>query len=422
MIASLLLPLALQALPVDTVRLDLATAMDAARRSALPARIARSEEIEGDARVAEARSELLPHVGVAATHVVRSYSTSTFGLTIPTFPSVVDPFATEDARVYGTLTLWDLSAWKRYHAARLGADQASGARASGEEEAALGGAGAYLALLRARSLAQARRSEVELAEQLLTLTASQRNAGVATRLETLRAQTQLSAARMDEAVADGDAEAARLALLQYLDLPLDAAVVTGDSLAVDSMVFSSGIDEAAARRPEVAAAAAGAQAMRAETDAARFGLVPTLELSGDYGLSGRRLNGGADWTEDLALRLNWNLWDGGGRDARARERNEKTRQAELRLANLRTEATREARAARVLLLAAREETNRARERVAFSEEEARLAQEKFRAGSSGNLEVITAQQGVSAAHEAYVNSLYGYNLTRLKFLRAVHLL
>ena len=44
MIASLLLPLALQALPVDTVRLDLAAAMDAARRSALSARIARSEE------------------------------------------------------------------------------------------------------------------------------------------------------------------------------------------------------------------------------------------------------------------------------------------------------------------------------------------------------------------------------------------
>jgi outer membrane protein TolC len=162
---------------------------------------------------------------------------------------------------------------------------------------------------------------------------------------------------------------------------------------------------------------------RAELAAARAGYLPTVEASGDYGLSGRRLyTGGAQWTEDAAVQLNWSLWDGGGRGARIRQREERLRQARLKLDELRSRAGRDARLQNAMLAAAGEEAARAADRAALAEEEARLATEKFRAGSSGNLEVISAQASVSAAHEAYVNSLYGYNRTRLEFLRAVHLL
>jgi len=407
----------------DTLRLSLSQAMETARHTAYASQSAASRSEESAARTAEARSALLPHVGASASEVVRSYNASTFGVDFgPSFPAHVDPFQVQDARIGARMTVWDGAAWMRYRAAKQGESSAGFQQKAGEEDAAMAGAESYLALLRARSLVKARRQEVTLAGQLDTLTLAQKKAGSVTQLEVLRAHGQLSAARMALAAATGDEASARYMLLQVLNQPLDQEVVTTDTLSTIAGVTGDP-DAAASSRPEIAAAQAELEAATAELRAARAGFLPVIEASGDYGLSGRKLyTSGAQWTEDLAVQLNWSLWDGGGRGARIRQREAKVRQAQLRLANLRARSSRDARLEQALLAVAREESDRAAERVALAEEEARLAAEKFRAGSSGNLDVISAQGSVSAAHAAYVDALYGYNRTRLAALRSLNLL
>ncbi|HEX2612166.1 MAG TPA: TolC family protein [Fibrobacteria bacterium] len=425
----LLLALALGATasPSDTLRLSLEEAMETARHAGYAAQASASRSRESSARTAEARSALLPHIGATASDVVRSYNAATFGITFPGV-SHVDAFQVQDARVGARMTVWDYSAWKRYRAAQRSEDKAGLDQKAGEEDAALAGAEAYLALLRARSLVRARGEEVALAEQLDTLTGAQKKAGSITQLEVLRARGQVASAHMALAAAIGEEASARYVLLQVLNQPLDLEIATKDTLSVSAIALDGsagarGLDAGAQGRPDVAAAAAEADEAQAELEAARAGFFPTVEASGDYGLSGRRLyTGGAQWTEDAAVQLNWSLWDGGGRGARIRQREEKVRQATLKLNEARSRAGRDARLQNAMLAAASEEASRAADRAALAEEEARLATEKFRAGSSGNLDVISAQASVSAAHEAYVNSLYGYNRTRLEFLRAIHLL
>jgi outer membrane protein TolC len=422
MIAALLaFPLAFQAGP-DTLRLTMRQAMETARGSGYAAQAARSRSAEARSRVGEARAALLPRFGASASDVVRSFDLPAMGLTFPAgdgapaFPNLVGPFNAQDARVNGRLSLIDAANWKRYAAARSEAEGGGYEAEAAAEGAELGAAEAYLALERARALVATRRAEAALAIQLAELSRAQQQAGAPTRLETLRAEGQVSTANSGVAAAEGEEERARYLLLRAVGASLDAMPMPGDTLGLPEPPSAS----AAGALPEVAAADARERAARDQLSALRAEALPTVDLAGDYGLSGRRLNARAEWTEDLAVTLNWSLWDGGGRRARLAAQSEKARQAALAARDARQAAEEGLRSAASAMRSLRAEAGFARERAALAEEEERLAREKFKSGASGNLEVISAQASVSLAHQAYIDAAYGYNRARLEYLRAAH--
>ncbi len=412
---------AMQAGP-DTLRLTLRQAMEAAQSTGYAAQAARSRSAEAQSRVSESRAALLPHFGATASDVVRSFDLPAMGLSFPAgngasaFPNLIEPFNAQDARVNGRLSLIDAANWKRYAAARGEAEGGGYEAQAAAEGAELGAAEAYLALERARALVASRRAEASLAVQLAELSRAQQQAGAATRLETLRAEGQVSNANSGVAAAEGEEERARYVLLRAVGASLDAMPVLGDTLGLPEPPAAS----AAGTLPEVAAADARERAARAQLSALRAEALPTVDLSGDYGLSGRRLNERAEWTEDLALTLNWSIWDGGSRHARLAAQSEKAKQAALASRDMRQAAEEGLRSASSAMRSLRAEAGFARERSALAEEEERLAREKFKSGASGNLEVISAQASVSLAHQAYIDAAYGYNRARLEYLRAAH--
>jgi outer membrane protein TolC len=413
--------LSVQAGP-DTVRLTLRQAMEAARASGYAAQAARSRSAEAQSRVGEARSALLPRFGATATDAVRSFDLPAMGLAFPSgngapaFPNLIGPFQVQDARVNGRLSLIDAANWKRYAAARNEAEGGGYEAEAASEGAELGAAEAYLALERARAEVATRRAEASLATQLAELSRAQQQAGAATRLETLRAEGQVSTANSAVAAAEGEEERARYVLLRAVGASLDAIPALADTLGLPEPPSAS----AAGALPEVAAADARERAARDQLSALRAEALPTVDLAGDYGLSGRKLNARAEWTEDVAVTLNWSIWDGGSRRARLAAQSEKARQASLAARDAREAAEAGLRAASSAMRSLRAEAGFARERAALAEEEERLAREKFRSGAAGNLEVISAQASVSLAHQAYIDAAYGYNRARLEYLRAAH--
>lgn len=407
----------------DTLRITLRQAMEAARTSGYAAQAARSRSVEARERVGEARAALMPRIGASAFDAVRSFDLPAMGLSFPSgegqpaFPNLVGPFNVQDARVNGRLSLLDAANWKRYAAARGEAEGGGYDALAAGEGAGLGAAAAYLALERARALLASRRAEAALAAQLAELSRAQQQAGAATRLEILRAEGQVSTANSAVAAAGGEEERARYALLRAMGASLDAVPVLADTLGLPEPPANAA---PAGTLPSVAAADARERAARDELSALKAEVLPTVELAGDYGLSGRHLNARAEWTEDVAVTLNWNLWDGGRRRARTAAQSEKARQASLAAREARAAAEADLRAASSAMRSLRAEAGFARERAAFAEEEERLAREKFKSGASGNLEVISAQASVSLAHQAYIDAAYGYNGARLAYLRAAH--
>lgn len=417
----------------DTLRLGLRQAMDLGRAAAYPAELARSKAQETRGRLGEARSALLPRIGATATDVLRSFDLPAMGLSFPAsadapaFPNLIGPYNAQDARVNGRLTLIDASGWKRLRAARQEADVGALEADAAEEEAALSAAEAYLALSRSRALLASRQSELALAEQLAELSSAQKKAGSASQLELLRAQGQVSQAQSALSAAASGEERARYALLRSIGKDLEAMPVLIDSMyAAGAAAYGNAAPGSPppsvlpAALPEIAAAEKRKDAAVAELGSLRSEALPTLELSGDYGLSGRRLNARAEWTETIALQLNWNLWDGGRRRARISQQAERIRQADLRIREARTAARAELLESSSAMKALREEALFALERVKLSEAEESMAREKFRSGASGNLEVISAQGSVSLAHQAYIDAVYGFSRARLEYLKAAH--
>jgi outer membrane protein len=420
---------AVSAQGADTFKLSLRQAMDGARNGAFARQIAASKAREAGARAEESRGALLPHIGASATDIVRSFNLSAMGLTFPTpaggtpLPNLVDPFNTEDIRVNGHVT-FDAASWKRYRASAGEGEAAQWDERAAGEAVSLAGAEAYLLLARARALVAAKRAELAMASQLSDLTRTQKQAGAATQIEVLRADGQLASVRMALAGSTGGEEQARYVLLRILGMGLDTLPELTDSLALSPSdppaISGAALDSLAASGPEAVAAEKTAEAARRRLSAARSEYLPTLELGGDYGIIGRTLTGGSEWTETAIAQLNWNLWDGGARHARLAGQTESLKQAELRLREARAAAEQEIRSTSASLRATREQAERARERVGLAEEEARLAEARFRSGASGNLEVITAEGSVSLAHEAYIDALYAYGRARLEYLRAIH--
>lgn len=426
--------LLLQAKP-DTLTLGLRQAMDAARKDAYQAEAARSRSRELRGKAEESRSALLPHVGASATDLLRSFDLPAMGLSFPAtegspqFPNLIGPYNSQDARINGRIALFDAPAWKHWRAARLEAEKGRLEAAAAEDGVAAAAAEAYYALSRARSLVVSRKSELSLASRLASLTAAQLDAGTATRIEVLRADGQVSASRSALAAAEGAEEQARYVLLRILGLDLGVMPVLSDSLELGAGDQADGavtagaeapVPDAIAERPDVRAADMEVRAARKSRAAVGASLLPSLELAGDYGLSGRKLNSRAEWTETLALQLNWNLWDGGKRGAQRGEAEERVRQADLKAREIRAAAAEESRSARSAMQAARQVALFASERMRFAEEEESLARQRFESGGSGNLEVISAQASVSLAHQAYYDALYGYNRARLEYLKASH--
>lgn len=421
----LLVSLALQA-QADTVSLGIRQAMIAARKDAFQAESARSKSKELEAKAGQSRSALLPHVGVSAYDMVRSFDLPAMGLSFPAtggapaFPNLIKPYNSQDARINGRLALFDAPAWQEYRAARLDMDKGKWDLAAAEEAVATAAADAYLSLARARALLDSRRAELALAAQLAELTRAQKQAGSATQIEVLRADGQVSTAKSALAAAEGGEEQARYVLLRILGMPQDAYPVLTDTLALKDLkdIVPEQPRDASAPRPEIAAAEMDKRSAQASQEALKTSYFPSLELAGDYGLSGRRLNSRAEWTETIALQLNWNLWDGGNRESRLHALSERVRQADLRSRDAKAASEEETRVSRSAMNASKEVAGFALERVRFADQEEALARERFKSGGSGNLEVISAQASVSQAHQAYIDALYAYNRALLGFLKA----
>lgn len=405
-------------------------AMAAARRSAPMAAAARARSQAAGARVGEARSDLLPQLGAAASNVTRSFNVHSFGFELPTAPGSppppdrIGPFANQDARLTGQMTLFDASAWARLSAAREGRVAAASEARAALSNASLLAAQAYLGLARAEALLRARGADTLLARQLADIAAQQKEAGVATGIDVTRAGVRLAAARTAYTEARGGVERARVALLRAMGAPL-GGVVTVDSLAVPAETLPADADSlvsaALANRPELQAALRHVAAAEAGRRAARLGLLPTLSAAADYGYNGRRLSD-AITTQSVALQLNWSAWDGGRRLAQEDERTAQVREAEALEREQRLAVEADARDAAAALETSRSALSTTRDRLDLAQQELQQAEERYREGLSGSLDVITAEEGLVEARSAYVDALYAANAADVAARRAAGLL
>ena len=374
----------------------------------------------------QARAPLLPNISGVAYQADLTVNLVALGFQPGTFPGIsktfLGPFKNFDARLFLRQSVFDLSAIRNYQAGKAGVRVAELSEALAREEVASRTGLSYLEALRADRAVVAAQANVELAQALLQLARDQRNAGVATGVDVIRAQTRLAEQQTGLAQAQTDSEQARLNLQRLIGLPLGSAMTLTDPLRfVDDPLPSvdTAVAQAAHDRREIQVAEEENRVTQLELQSARAEHLPSLEVVGDYGSSGITPGSFDLPTRRVAVQLNVPIFNGGLTQGRVTAAASRQRQSELSLANIRGQVEEDVRLALTTLRTAAVQVRAADESVTLAQRELEMARDRFRAGVADNLEVITAQTSLANARVSQVTALAQHNAARLNLAAAL---
>jgi len=364
----------------------------------------------------EVLGHFLPKVELSASQLAQSSNIATFGIPMHGVPNYVPFYSIQDLRASASVPLVNAALWSRLHETRSSLAQRGQEKEVARELAALQGGVAWLEVARAKALTKDREDAVRLAHELTGLVEEQKQAGGATRLDLVRAQAQELQAQRALSAARLSLEKARLALGRLLGVPGGEPVDISGDLPLEPV--AAGV--AAKTEPvAVRAARAGREAANEAVRTARADELPTLSAFGDYGYLGTHLEKDGEWTGKVGIQASWELFDGGSKRTKVEKARVRVRLAEIAVRDARLAASQDEQDALVSVKESGEQLRQAMAASLLADTELVLAQEKFKAGASGNSEVVQAQGGRSQAHAAWIDAAGAHQaaLLRLRYAR-----
>ena len=396
---------------------DIAMAADGNTR----VRLAKELIHQAQTRAAQARSALLPNVDSYLSYQDQTRNLAAFGLQIQipipgvAIPEMVGPFNTMDARASVSQSAFDFSAIRRYQAARVGVDAARAEDENTRNQVADQVSRAYLAGLRAQAVVDTAKADGELAERLLRLALSQKDAGTGTGIEVTRARVQLANVQQRQIVAENDRDRAHLQLMRAMNLKLETKVRLTDVMKyapLESTTLEKAMEAAKSSRADLKAQLKKEENARLTYSSVKYERLPSLAAFGDYGTIGTGFEHNHP-TRVYGLSLRVPIFDGGRRDARRAESASQMRQEGIRTNDLRQQVELDVRLALDGLKAADLLVKTAEEGLQLAEGELAQAERRYKAGVGTSVEVTDAQNRLSRARENRVAALFSDNLARI---------
>lgn len=418
--------MAAQEKPVMEMSLKQAVEMALAPDGATRARLAREAVTNAKAQQREALGYLLPNIDGYAGYTRQTVNLKAFGLSfsIPGFgetPTLVGPFSVFDLRGQVTQSVFDLSAIDRYRARVQMSTEARQEKDRAEQLVMERVARSYLTALRAQANVDASKANVTLAEALVKLAQSQKNAGTGTGIEVTRASVQLANEQQHLVAAENDYQLAALGLLREIGASLDTSVKLTDSMnykAIAPEPVETAIQQAMKDRADFLAQQTRESAAKTNYDSVKWERLPSLGISGDYGTIGPGFsNAIPTWKAQATLRVP--IYDGGRRDARRAEAASALRSEQIRSRDLKQQVELELRTALKELQSAEAQMKAAQEGLDLSNNELAQARRRYEAGITNSLEVTDAQTRLARARDNYTIALYGHNVARLDLQSAM---
>lgn len=412
--------------------LTLGDAARLAARQSTPALAAQLRTKEAEARVTQKKADLLPSLSTSALESGHTINSATFGFDFPTPEGekplldpngqIIGPVNTLDVRAHVTVPAIDFAARERVAGARAAVRASEAAARSAAEQAASTAAMAYLRAARADAVLEARAADSTLADSLLLIANAQLKAGVGVGLDVTRARSQLANVRSQLIAARGDQARSRLQLVRALGVPLETPISLSGSLqqiAMSDVVpnEAEAVSVALKQRPDLAAADRALDAARQGARAIRAERLPTLSAFADDGAIGTTIPHMLN-TYMWGIQLSLPIFDGSRRAGKLSEQQAVTAGLDLQRRELEREVTVEVRSALLDLGVARDQVDAANGRLALAQQEYTQAQDRFKAGVSGNADVVSAALALNGARNQLIEALTGYQSARVGLARA----
>lgn len=306
--------------------------------------------------------------------------------------------------------------------ARLGVETARQGVLDVEDQVLAGTVAEYLGMLEGEALLAVEQKNLDLARNRQKQAQDLYEAGEITRVEVLRAESDIKAAERRIAAARQlrDAAESRLRLVLSLDGTAPLRVSEPGQLFPELPPEQALIAEAERIRPEVAVAETNLEIARLEVLKQRGAVLPVVSAEG--GWVNQRSAFPTDQYGFFRLNVNVPLYQGGEVKARTAAAQERFRQAELQVEATRQIVREEVKLALLDLQTADANLRLAREQLAAAEAEYEQASELYRAQEITALEAEAAETSLAEARRAVATGELDRDVAELRVWSAAGLL
>lgn len=330
-------------------------------------------------------------------------------------------FSNSDARVSMSEDLIDLHAINNVRASNANVRAAGYNFNSAKETVTLAVAASYLLVISAESKVEAATAELKTAEALHQLAQDRESAGLTPNVDTLRARVELQVRRQALIEANNNLAKQRITLLRVIGLPVHQQFKLVSRVPyrpLPAIPEDEILNRALNSRPDYLALDQQVKAAELSKRAAEAERLPTLGISGDYGVIGTHpSNVFPTWTVNAGLRVP--IFQGGRIEAEIRQADSVLQQRKAQRDEMRGRIEQDVADAMLDVAAAAEQVEVAVTTLDYAQQTLTQSQDRFSAGVTNNIEVIQAQEALANANQQYISGLYAHNIAKVMLARAI---
>ena len=370
----------------------------------------------------QALSALLPNLTTATSFSVRQNDLKAIiGIDVPGHPPVIGPFGFFDTRVYLDQSVFN---WESIEHARSASAQTKSAQYSyknARELVVVVVVSNYLLVIADQSQVESALAQRDTAKVLFDQTTDQKRAGLAAAVDVLRSDVELQAREQRLILARNNLAKQKRVLARAIGLPAGQVFDIATEVAYQPLITST-LDEALQRayssRPDYKGATEQVRSAELQKKAASAERYPTLTALADYGTIGTNFASNHG-TVDAAAELRLPIFQGGRVHGDNVVADSMLARAKQRLEDLRASIDQQVRDAFLDLQDTAQEVSVENHAVQLATQTLQQSRDRFVSGVTDNIEVVQAQESLADANDAYIASLYRYNIAKISMARSI---
>lgn len=379
------------------------------------------------ASVAGARSALLPNISGSISENVNRISLASQGFsssTLPSigsyFPSAIGPFHFYGAQAQLSQNAFDLVAVRNYIVAREQGKSAILSARDAREQVVLAVASAYLQVLTEAARVQSAEAQAKSAQSIYDQAVQQRDAGAKSTIEVNRSRVELQSRQLQLLAQQGEIKKQKMALARLIGLSADREIIPVEALTGSAPDLPSldTLYDRATERYDIKSIEAQLRAAEQSRKAAGAERLPSIRLSGFYGIQGPNFTSGAAVYSGTAS-LSVPIFNGGQTSSDVQQANAIVQQRRAELSARQEDVRVEVRSAWIDLDTVTKQYVVAESNRALAQQTLQQSADRFAVGAAESVELVQSQETLAAAEQDYINSLFSIRLAQMNLARAV---
>lgn len=381
-----------------------------------------TEQDHAQSRAARLRalSVLLPQLSAESAEVFRNFPVNTIGGQKLGLPNLISNFNYQTAAVNYRQSILDVPAVHEIKASHQEEEMSAAALADSRNIVVLAATSTYLQVAASQSRLNAAQSELDSSKALESLLQDRVQREVSPEIEAIRATVTRQTSEQRLALAEVRLAKDKLALTRIIGLQLEQEFTLTDSGGYKpepQMSLEELLAAASTEREDLRSAAARVKYAQQLLKAQSSQRLPTLDVranGGETGVNFSHVYG----SYEVEGRISVPIFTGRRIEAGVISAEATLKRREAELADLEQRSKYDVRSSLLDLTAADKSVEIAAANLKLAQEGLRESKDRYEAGVSNSLELIQAQQAVSAAEDNAIASVYAHSLAKLMLIRS----